>query len=624
MSLLSSIKEPQDLKKYTTKELYFVAEDIRKIIIETVAVNGGHLASNFGVVELTLALHSVFNSPTDKIIWDVGHQAYAHKLLTGRQQQFSTIRTYQGLSGYPVITENKHDIFGAGHSTTSLSAALGFAIERDLNNRDEHIVAVIGDGSLTGGMAWEALNNIGHLQKKVIIIINDNQMSISPNTGAIPRYLNGLRTHPKYEKLKRNTESFLQKIPLVGKGVSNTIERVKNSLKYFMLNGVIFEELGLTYIGPIDGHNIEEMKIALDQAASSEVPVIVHCVTKKGNGYAPAMQYPDKYHGVSPFNIETGQPLKLKKKKTFSKAFGDSIVRLAKNNNKITAITAAMSSGVGLDKFAKQYPKRFFDVAIAEQHAVTLAAGMAAAGLRPIVAIYSTFMQRAYDQIIHDVALQKLPVVFALDRAGLVGADGSTHHGAFDLSFLKTVPGLTVMAASNGIELDEMLEFAVSQQSPVAIRYPRGDSELYNKPKDSQLLQLGKAEIICEGKDVVIWAVGNMVATAFECVTCLNEKGISATVINSRFIKPFDEQLLIKLCNNNKLLVSLEDNVLNGGMAETIALLLTQNNININYVALGIPNRFIPHGNVTLLKKELGLDKESVCNTIIKELKIGD
>ncbi len=620
MTLLSTIKKPQDLKQYSSKELYYIAKDIREKILSTVSVNGGHLASNLGVVELTLAIHSTFNSPVDKIIWDVGHQAYAHKLLTGRQEVFDTIRQYGGISGYPVIEENVHDCFGAGHSTTSLSAALGMAIERDLAKRNNHIIAIIGDGSLTGGMAWEALNNIGHLQKKVIIIINDNQMSISPNIGSISRYLNGLRTAPMYEDIKRNTVTALEKIPLIGKGLSKTIERLKNSLKYFMINGIVFEELGFTYIGSIDGHDIEAMQIALQQAAISRAPVIIHCVTKKGYGCDYALKSPDVYHGIAPFNVKTGELLKARKVKTFSQVFGESLVDLAEKDKRITAVTAAMTSGVGLQRFAKVHSNRFFDVAIAEQHAVTLAAGMAAAGLKPVVAIYSTFFQRAFDQILHDVALQNLPVIFAVDRAGLVGHDGATHHGVFDLSYMKMIPGMTIMAPCNGAELTEMLRFAVEQDNPVSIRYPRGSSEIFTKQQNSWPLELGKSEIICTGREVVIWAIGNMVAVAYQCAQQLQEEQISATVVNSRFLKPFDTELLKKLASSSRLIVSLEDNVIEGGIGETIAIELVRNNINTPFIPLGIPDKFVSHGNIGLLRKELGLDSKTICQQIKAEL----
>jgi len=617
MKNLTDIQRPQDIHHFSDDELVALARQIRQKILKTVAASGGHLASNLGVVELTLALHRVFNCPEDKIIWDVGHQAYTHKLLTGRYAEFATIRQYGGISGYPKIEENVHDAFGTGHSSTSLSAALGMAIARDLNQQSHEVVAVIGDGSLTGGMAWEALNNIGDSQRKVIVIINDNQMSISENIGALPNYLNKLRIQPSYERTKQVTKKILDRIPCIGKGSIKLIEKLKNSIKYLLVNGIVFEELGFTYIGPVKGHDITALTAAYRQATLSSVPVIVHCITEKGKGYTPAERHPNQFHGVSPFNLESGQTLKATTDQTFSQVFGETICELAEQNPQITAITAAMTRGVGLTAFSKRFPDRFFDVAIAEQHALTLAAGMAAAGLQPIVAIYSTFMQRAYDQIIHDVALQKLPVVMCFDRAGLVGADGATHHGAFDLSYLRLIPNLAIMVPANGVELKEMLKLALEKRLPVALRYPRGSAEL--EPSEVEPVSWGKAQVIqADAPDLVFWACGRMVQTAIQSSQLLAKSGIASTVVNGRFMKPFDYPLLEEITAKARIIVTLEDNALIGGLAELVASHLQRINSAAVHCPVGLPDYFVNQGKISELDQALGIDYQSVANQVLK------
>ncbi len=619
MEYLPNINSPKDIKGLTNRDLEGLAKEIREIIIDTVAQNGGHLAPNLGVVELTIALHRVLDSPDDKIVWDVSHQSYAHKLLTGRYDHFKTIRKYQGISGYTNIFESEHDAFGAGHSSTSLSAALGMAIKRDLAQEKNRVVAVIGDGALTGGMAWEALNHIGHIKKKMTVVINDNQMSISQNVGAMSHYLNYLRTDPSYSKAKRRVSEFLEKIPVLGAGLKLTAEKMKNVLKYLMVKGLIFEELGFTYVGPIDGHDIEAIESALHQTDNINKPVIIHCITQKGYGYKPASSSPDVFHGISPFEIKTGQ-VKSIKPISFSKTFGKKLVELAQNDDKVTAITAAMQSGVGLTLFAQQYKDRFFDVGIAEQHAATLAAGMAVAGLKPVFAVYSTFLQRAYDQVLHDIALQKLPVVLAIDRAGLVGDDGATHHGAFDLSYLQSMPNMTIMAPSNGSELEIMLDFAMKHDMPCAIRYPRGRADLINKKKQSEIV-LGKADVVKNGNNVLIWAIGRMVARALEVSKELEKSGINTTIVDSRFLKPFDISLLKELVATHSLIVTLEDNVLIGGMGDLINRIIHENSLDIELIKFGIPDKFITHGSISELDKEVGLDARSVSFNVINKLK---
>jgi len=618
MQYLPNISSPKDIKSLSLNELNILAKEIRETIIDTVAENGGHLAPNLGVVELTIALHKVLKSPEDKIIWDVSHQSYAHKLLTGRYDSFKTIRKYNGISGYTNINESEHDAFGAGHSSTSLSAALGMAVKRDLSGENHRVVAVIGDGALTGGMAWEALNHIGHIRKKMTVVINDNQMSIAPNVGAMSHYLNHLRTDPGYSKVKENVSKLLENIPLLGSGLKSLAEKMKNSLKYLVVKGLIFEELGFTYIGPIDGHDIAAVETALEQSNNISKPVIIHCLTKKGYGYQPASKSPDVYHGISPFEIETGK-VKSIKPVSFSKTFGERIVELAREDEKIIAITAAMESGVGLSEFAKQFKDKFFDVGISEQHATTLAAGMAAAGLKPVFAVYSTFLQRAYDQVLHDIALQELPVVLAIDRAGLVGDDGATHHGVFDLSYLRNIPNMTILAPSNGDELKQMLSFAFNLGKPCAIRYPRGRADILKKKQVNEI-KLGKADIINEGSTVLIWAIGRMVSKAKDVAIKLEKMNINPTIVDSRFLKPFDEKLFLELARTHSVVISIEDNVTVGGMGDLISDLIVKHAIDVDYVKLGIPDKFITHGSISELDKSIGLDTDSIVIEITRRM----
>ena len=619
MDILDHINSPIDIKKLSINEMDKLAQELRTFLLDSVSKTGGHLASNLGVVELTLALHSVFDSPNDKIIWDVGHQAYIHKILTGRKSQFSTLRKYKGLSGFPKRSESEHDIFDTGHSSTSISAALGVAMARDLSNDHYSVIAVIGDGALTGGMSFEALNHAGHTETDIVVILNDNEMSISENVGGLSKYLNRLRTNPKYYKAKVDVENILNKIPAIGKTVFRTAEKAKDSLKYFLVPGVIFEELGFTYLGPVNGHNIKELKEVMERARKIKGPVLIHALTCKGKGYEYAQKNPDKFHGIGPFTLESGQVLSSKSKNpSYSNIFGSSMLELAKDDNKIVAITAAMPSGTGLNEFASLYPERFFDVGIAEQHAVTFAAGLAANGYKPIFAVYSTFLQRAYDQVLHDVCLQKLPVVFAIDRGGLVGNDGETHHGVFDLSFLSHIPNMQILAPKDGLELKRMLKSAFSWKGPTAIRYPRGESDDLSNFGSYESIIDKKGEVLLRGKDACIIAVGTMVRTAYEVAKALKEKNISCTVINGRFIKPLDEELIIKEVSPIKNIITLEDNVIKGGFGSQVTELLIRENMNNkNIRTLGLPDKFVHQGSNEELMEEYGLDIKGIINCIV-------
>lgn len=603
MSLLDKINSPQDLKKLSIDELEKLKSEIREELLETVSKTGGHLAANLGVVELTIALHRVFESPKDKLIWDVGHQSYVHKLLTGRRKWFNTLRQYNGISGFPKRSESIHDVFETGHSSTSISAAVGMALARDLNAEKYSVISVIGDGALTGGMAFEALNYAGHLDTDLIVILNDNEMSISNNVGGLSSYLTRIRTDPAYYRVKADTEFLLKKIPAIGKTVAKTVERLKDSIKYFLVPGMLFEELGFTYLGPIDGHNIKNLIESLRMAKKTKGPVLLHVITSKGKGYKLAEENPNKFHGISPFNIKTGELLK-KKGKTYSQIFGNTLVELAKANKKIVAITAAMPDGTGLKEFSHQFPDRLFDVGIAEQHATTMAAGLAAQGFKPVVAIYSTFLQRAFDQIIHDVCLQNLPVVFAVDRAGIVGEDGETHHGVFDLSYLKMIPNMVVMAPKDENELKEMLLTAVEYNGPIAIRYPRGS--VLNVEMDAEIrkIDIGKAEILKSGNDAAIIAIGSMVYPSLKAAEFLEKNGINVAVINSRFVKPLDEKLLISIARKVKKIVTVEENSLIGGFGSAVLELLEKNRLfDIKIERMGLPDEFIKHGSRDILLK---------------------
>lgn len=607
---------PEDVQAMSTEELENLAEKLREQIIETVAQNGGHLASNLGVIELTLALHCQFSSPKDKIVWDVGHQCYAHKILTGRGKEFCTLRTYQGLSGFPKSKESAHDIVEVGHSSTSLSQALGLALARDKKGLDYHVLAVIGDGALTGGMALEALNHIGHLQRNLIVILNDNEMSISPNVGAISDYLGRLRSDPTYHRIKDDIEMLVKKIPAIGGHAVKAMDRVRKSLKYLVVPGIFFEELGFTYLGPVEGHQLDSLQNYLQRAKKMEGPVLVHVITQKGYGYAPAEQNPGAFHGTGPFDIETGKSLKQKKIPAYTDVFSESLCVEARKNPDIVAITAAMPDGTGLERFSRLYPDRFFDVGIAEQHGVTMAAGMAREGLRPVVAIYSTFLQRAYDQIIHDVCLPNLPVTFAVDRGGLVGDDGETHHGVFDLSYLRHIPNMTLAAPRDENELKHMLRLALSHDGPFAFRFPRGSGP--NVPlREGPPMILGTGEVVREGEGLVICTLGHMVWRAIEAAEILQKQGIDAKVIDIRFLKPLDDELLWDVLERSQALVTIEDNVVQGGLGGAITEWLARQQILLPTLNLGLPDTFIPHGTVDVLLEKYGLSPEAMAATIL-------
>lgn len=616
--LLGTINSPADVKALTEEQLVQLAGEIRQLIIEVTSKNGGHLAPNLGVVELSLALHKVFSTPKDKIVYDVGHQAYIHKIVTGRREMFPTLRQYGGLSGFPKRSESEHDAFGVGHSSTSISAALGMAVARDVKGEDYDVVAVIGDGSMTGGMAFEALNNAGHLRKRMIVVLNDNEMSISKNVGAMSEYLYQLRTGETYNKFKHDVENWLSSVDF-GDDVLKVIRRIKGSVKNLVLPTSIFEELGFTYLGPIDGHDVHSLIEVLEAAKHIDEPVLVHVITKKGKGYAPAEESPNKFHGTGPFEVETGKKIANPDAPiTYTEVFGNTVVELAKEDENIVAITAAMPDGTGLTPFSKEFPKRFFDVGIAEQHAVTAAAGMAAAGLNPVVAVYSTFMQRAYDSVMHDICMQNLHVNLCLDRAGLVGDDGFTHHGVFDYAYLRSMPNMTIMAPKDEEELRHMLKTAVSMNGPVAVRYPRGSGVGVTLSESLEALPVGKAEVLREGSDVCLWAIGTMVESAVKLAEMLAEQGINAGVVNMRFAKPIDKELLLAHAEKYKKLVTLEEGVLQGGVGS--AVLETLNDAQLlgtcKVFNFGIPDEFILHGDKQRLFQDIGLDAETVASKI--------
>ncbi len=617
--MLEKINSVEDLKKLNIAEKEELAKDIRKYILEIVSENGGHLASNLGVVELTIALHSVYNVPEDKIIWDVGHQTYVHKILTGRKENLKTLRKLNGIAGFPKTKESEADCFNTGHSSTSISAALGMARARDIIGKDNSVVAVIGDGALTGGMAIEALNDAGYSQCKMTVILNDNEMSISKNVGGLNMFLSKLRTKKLYTKSNISAKKIILKIPLVGKPFVRIVQRVKRSIKQLIIPKMFFEDIGFTYLGPVDGHNIQELENILKLSKQVEAPVLVHVLTKKGKGYKIAEENPDKFHATGPFNIETGEA-KSKKKDDYSKIFGKKLVELAKDNPKIVAVTASMKDGTGLTEFQKQYPDRFFDIGIAEQHAIGLAAGMAKEGMIPVVPIYSSFYQRAYDQVIHDVAIQELPVVMCVDRAGAVGADGETHQGLLDMSFFRLVPNLNILAPKDFKELEDMLEFAVNLGKPVVIRYPRGGEEDYKFETENKI-ELGKAELLKDGEDITIIAIGKMVARAMKIAEKLQKEGIKATVINSRFLKPLDKEKIKESIIKTKIVVTIEDGTIINGLATAVSEVIAENGIKdkkiLNYA---YPDKFIQHGSVAELEKIYGLDEEKIYNDILKEI----
>jgi 1-deoxy-D-xylulose-5-phosphate synthase len=614
--IIDKIESPADLRKLSPEELAKLPREIRTLLIKTVSRTGGHLAPNLGVVELTIALHLVFHSPDDKIVWDVGHQSYIHKILTGRRSQLESLRQFGGLSGFPKARESEHDIFETGHSSTSISAALGLALARDLRGEKHQVVAVIGDGALTGGMAFEALNHAGQLGRRMIVVLNDNEMSITRNVGAMAGYLSRLRTEPLYHKSKQDIEELLRKIPGVGQQMIRLVERLKGSLKYLLVAGILFEELGFTYLGPIDGHDIEQLRQVLARAKDLPGPVLVHVCTKKGKGYPPAEKNPGLFHGIGSFNLATGEPLPGSGIPSYTKVFGSTLVRLAESDERLVAITAAMRDGTGLKEFAQKYPQRFIDVGIAEQHAVTLAAGLARGGYLPVVAIYSTFLQRAYDQIIHDVALQQLPVLFAVDRAGIVGEDGETHQGLFDLSYLRSVPGLVLMAPKDQNELALMLESAVGYNCPAAIRYPRGAGIAKPLPPGHQPIPIGRGELLRRGDYLALLAVGPLVYTALEVAEQLHRQGKEAAVVNCRFVSPLDSQLICRWAERCGRVLTLEENVLAGGFGSAVLELLTENGYQGETARIGVPDCFVQHGAPDILRHCYHLDAEGILELI--------
>ena len=613
--ILEHIKGPEELKSLPPEELKKLSQEIREFLIEKISHTGGHLASNLGVVELTIALHLTFNLPEDKVIWDVGHQSYTHKILTGRMAEFDELRQYGGLSGFPKRKESPYDSFDTGHSSTSISAGLGIALGRDLKGLDYKVVSVIGDGALTGGMAYEALNNAARMKRNFIIVLNDNNMSISENVGGMSRYLNGLRTGSGYNDLKKNVADALDRIPVVGSVMIDKIKRTKNSIKQLFIPGMLFENMGITYLGPVDGHNIPALCKVLREAQKLDHAVLVHVITKKGKGYRPAEKNPSHFHGVGPFDVDTGKPLSEQKNPSYTDVFSRKICQLGEQYPNLVAVTAAMPDGTGLTAFGKKYPHRFFDVGIAEAHAVTSAAGMAAAGLKPVVAVYSSFLQRAYDQILHDVCIQNLPVLFAVDRAGLVGSDGETHEGIFDYSFLTSIPNMSVMAPKNMCELRAMLEFAMEYDRPLAVRYPRG--EAYRGLRDfRQPVAYGKGEMLYEEKDIALLAVGSMVSTGEHVREKLKKEGYACSLANGRFVKPIDIELVNRLAGNHGLIVTLEENVLQGGYGLAVTAYIHQNYPHIKVLNVALPDDYVEHGNVSILREGLGIDSDSIIRTM--------
>ncbi|MBS6953668.1 MAG: 1-deoxy-D-xylulose-5-phosphate synthase [Enterocloster asparagiformis] len=613
--ILEQIKGPQDIKQMSLEELGQLAQEIRGFLIEKISHTGGHLASNLGVVELTIAMYRAFDLPEDKVIWDVGHQSYTHKILSGRMAEFDELRQYGGLSGFPKRKESPYDCFDTGHSSTSISAGLGIAQGRDILGKDYEVVSVIGDGALTGGMAYEALNNAARMKKNFIIVLNDNKMSISENVGGMSRYLNGLRTGSGYNDLKKNVAYALDRIPVVGAPMIDKIKRTKNSIKQLFIPGMLFENMGITYLGPVDGHNIAQLCKVFREAKKLDHAVLVHVLTKKGKGYKPAEKNPSRFHGVDPFDVATGKSLKEKQYPSYTEVFSRKLCQLAKDRPNVVALTAAMPDGTGLSAFARQYPNRFFDVGIAEAHAVTSAAGMAAAGLKPVVAVYSSFLQRAYDQVLHDVCIQDLPVVFAVDRAGLVGSDGETHQGIFDYSYLTSIPNMSVMAPKNLWELRAMLEFSMDYNRPLAIRYPRG--EAYRGLRDfREPIVYGKGEMLYEEEEIALLAVGSMVSTGEHIRNKLKAEGYPCTLANGRFVKPFDRELVDRLAQRHRVIVTLEENVLQGGYGLPVTAYIHERYPHRRVLNIGLPDAYVEHGNVSVLREGLGIDSDSVIKTM--------
>ncbi len=616
--VLEKIQKANDIKNLEPEELEVLAQEIRSFLIEKISCTGGHLASNLGVVELTMALHLALDFPKDKLIWDVGHQAYTHKLLTGRKAGFDDLRKYGGMSGFPKRKESDCDAFDTGHSSTSISAGLGYVAARDIQKQDYHVVSVIGDGSLTGGMAYEALNNAAHVKSNFIIVLNDNNMSISPNVGGVSNYLSGLRTANAYTELKRGVEDTLKKIPGTGEKLVSQIKKTKSGLKQFIVPGMFFEDMGITYLGPVDGHDIKKLYKVLCEAKRLNHAVLVHVLTKKGKGYAPAEENPSRFHGTPPFVVETGEVKNPSEKDSYTDVFSKVITDIGKKDDKVVTITAAMADGTGLNRFAKHYPERFFDVGIAEEHALTFAAGLAAGGMKPVVALYSSFLQRAYDQTIHDVCLQNLPVMLAVDRAGLVGSDGETHQGLFDLSFLSTIPNMTILSPKNRWEMADMVRFAVDFHYPIALRYPRGAA--YEGLREfREPIEYGKSELLYEESQIAIVFVGHMAALAEEVREELKARGYACTLVNARFVKPLDGQMITKLAKNHGIVATIEENILAGGFGQQVLDYVERERLDVYVHNFGIPDDYVEHGNVDVLRHEVGLEKINIVEKIIRD-----
>ena len=613
--MLERINKANDIKNLNWDELDVLAAEIRQFLVQKVSENGGHLASNLGVVELTMAMHMIYDLPEDKMIWDVGHQAYTHKILTGRKEGFDSLRKFEGMSGFPKRNESVCDSFDVGHSSTSIAAGLGYVEAREILGENYNVVSVIGDGSLTGGMAYEALNNASHLKSNYVIILNDNNMSISENVGGMSRYLDGIRTANVYNNLKKGVTDTLNRIPGVGKNIVSSIRKTKNSIKQLFVPGMLFEEMGITYLGPVDGHDLKALCRTLKEAQKMNHTVLVHVLTKKGKGYAPAEQFPSKFHGTGPFDIATGKVLEVKEKDTYTDVFGKVMYKLGEQEEKLVAITAAMKDGTGLTGFQKKYPDRFFDVGIAEEHAVTFAAGLAAAGMKPVFAVYSAFLQRGYDQIVHDVCMQKLPVIFAIDRAGLVGSDGETHQGAYDIAYLNHIPNMTIMSPKNKWELADMLRFAVKHDGPIALRYPRGTAyhglEEFRTP-----VEYGKSEVIYEESDIVIISVGHMMEEAYKVWQQLKEKGYRCTLVNARFVKPMDTDMLLKLAETHNTFVTIEEGIANGGFGQSVSQFVYQKGLKVSVLVNAIQDQYVEQGSIGQLRKQIKLDADSIVEKI--------
>jgi len=611
--ILDNINSSQDLRALSQEELPALAGEVRQEIINVVSKTGGHLASSLGVVDLTIALHYAFDTPKDRIVWDVGHQAYAHKILTGRRSQFPTLRQHGGMSGFPKREESSSDHFDVGHASTSISAALGIAAARDIKHENFRVIAVIGDGSISAGLAFEGMNQAGHLRKNLVVILNDNEMSISPNVGALSSYLSRLMTGNLYTKFRQETKQFLQGIPRVGEAMFNIAKRTEDSIKGLMVPGMLFEDLGFQYVGPIDGHNIEHLLQTFSNIKDFTWPVLIHVITKKGKGCEFAECNPSQYHGTPPFDLATGKVSKKTAVLSYTDVFGQTMIKLAAENEKVVAISAAMPEGTGLDKFSEQFPDRFFDVGIAESHGITFACGLATEGLHPVAAIYSTFTQRAYDQIVHDLCLQNLPVTLALDRAGLVGEDGPTHHGVFDIAYLRHVPNMVLMAPKDENELQHMIKTAVEHPGPTAVRYPRGTGYAVPMDQELKLLEIGKAELLRDGTDVAIIAIGNMVYPAGEAAKRLAGDGISASVVNARFVKPLDKEMVLQVAKRTGRVVTVEEHALMGGFGSTVLECLDAAGMaGVKSLRIGLPDAYIEHGTQSQLRKKYGLDTEGI------------